>query len=75
MVASSPVLEILSVEVVLASSPHPELRRVLVIENEDEVRLIGQVSSFYLKQLAQESVRGALYGRRFKNFLDVVSRS
>jgi hypothetical protein len=74
MVATT-LFHVLSVEAVLASSPHPELRRILVIENEDEVRLIGKVSSWHLKQIAQESVRPAICGRRLKNFIDVVSNS
>jgi hypothetical protein len=65
-------LAILSVESVLCSSPHPELRRLLVIESEEEVRLIGSVTSYYLKQLAQESIRAALSGRRLKNLIEVT---
>jgi len=44
-------------EAVLSSSPMPELRRLEVYADEDEVILVGRVSSYYLKQLAQECVR------------------
>lgn len=71
MVATE-LLPIQSVEAVLAASPQPELRRLVVIETDDEVRLIGKVSSFYLKQLAQESIRPALGGRKLRNLVDVA---
>jgi len=37
------------------------------IENEDEVILTGVVRSYYLKQMAQETVRPAVAGRRLHN--------
>lgn len=47
----------------LKRSSHPALRRLSVEGNEEILILSGQVSSFYLKQLAQETimpVRGEL---------------
>lgn len=58
----------------LSSSPLPELRRLVVTATDDEVVITGRVSSYYLKQLAQESVRGAVAGRRLLNRVAVVAR-
>jgi len=46
----------------LRQSSHPALRRLLVEETETAVVISGRVSSYYLKQMAQEAimpVRGA----------------
>lgn len=51
----------------LLSASNPELRRLEVRETDDEVQVSGQVSSFYLKQLAQEAVRPAANGRPIVN--------
>lgn len=61
-------------ETILSSSPMPELRRIVVEEHEDRIILTGRVSSFYLKQMAQESLRAVTSGRRLVNRL-VVSQS
>ncbi len=58
----------------LSASPLPELRRLVVTATDDEVVITGRVSSYYLKQLAQESVRGAVAGRRLLNRVAVVAR-
>lgn len=58
-------------EAVLSASPMPELRRLEVYADEDEVILVGRVSSYYLKQLAQECVRGAVHGRTLRNRVEV----
>jgi len=52
-------------------SPLPELRRIQVTGNESEVTLTGVVSSYYLKQLAQETVRSLLKGRTLRNRIAV----
>ena len=49
-----------------------ELRRLKVIEDEDEVILAGVVRSYYLKQMAQETVRPILAGRRLLNRIVVL---
>jgi len=51
----------------LRKSVYAELRRLEAIENEDEVILTGVVRSYYLKQMAQETVRPAVAGRRLHN--------
>jgi hypothetical protein len=51
----------------LRKSAHADLRRLEVIEYEDEVILSGVVRSYYLKQMAQETVRPAVAGRRLHN--------
>ncbi len=58
---------------ILTSSPLPHLRRLVVTMSESEVVITGQVPSYYLKQLAQESVRPTLGRRRLRNRV-VVSR-
>jgi hypothetical protein len=55
----------------LLSASNPELRRLVVRETDDEVQVCGQVSSFYLKQLAQEAVRSAANGRPIVNRVEV----
>ena len=53
--ASTPVLQASAAQV-LRSSPLPVLRKLAVEETDSEVVLSGSVSSYYLKQLAQETV-------------------
>jgi hypothetical protein len=55
----------------LSSSTNPELRRLSVRETDEEIRITGHVSSFYLKQMAQESIRCAVEGRRLVNKVEV----
>jgi hypothetical protein len=55
----------------LTSSPLPQLRRLVVTATEAEVVITGRVSSYYLKQLAQEAVRPALGRRRLLNRVEV----
>ena len=59
-------------EVALSASPIPHLRRLRVISSEAEVVITGRVPSFYLKQLAQETVRPALGPRRLLNRVEVL---
>jgi len=49
----------------------PELRRLAVETSEEVVILSGRVSSFYLKQMAQESVKPAVAGRKLVNRVEV----
>ena len=56
-----------SVAEALLANGHPELRQLTVIETEFEVELAGRVSSYYLKQVAQETAREAIAGRRLVN--------
>lgn len=56
----------------LRDSPLPQhLRRIEVAEDENEIVLLGEVNSYYHKQLAQEAVLPALAGRRLRNLLTV----
>jgi hypothetical protein len=57
----------------LSESPIPELRKLEVTETDSEVVITGRVSSYYIKQMAQESVRPAVAGRRLQNQV-VVTR-
>ncbi len=52
---------------ILRQSSLPDLRRLHVEETEFEVIITGVVSSYYLKQLAQESIRTALGQRHLRN--------
>lgn len=52
---------------ILESSPHTELRSLQVEQRGNRFFLRGKVGSFYIKQLAQESVRGAVRGLRLVN--------
>ena len=56
----------------LISSPMPELRRLIVTFDDDEVVITGCVSTYYLKQLAQESLRCAVGHRKLINRVTVT---
>ena len=51
----------------LSQSPQPLLRRLKVEETEEEIVLTGTLPTYFLKQLAQETVRPNLAGRRLTN--------
>jgi hypothetical protein len=51
----------------LRDNPVNDLRRLEVIETEAELIVTGIVTSYYLKQMAQETVRPALNGRKLRN--------
>ena len=63
-----------SPESLLAGSPLPEVRRVQVSTTDDHVTLTGTVSTYYLKQVAQETVRSGVRNRRLVNRVVVSSR-
>jgi hypothetical protein len=56
---------------VLHNSPLPQLRRLHVVVNDQEVIITGQVTSYYMKQLAQESLRPLIGRRRLVNRVEV----
>ena len=60
-----------TVDAMLEGSPIPQLRRLLVTANDDEVVITGRVTSYYHKQLAQETVRPAVGGRTLHNRVEV----
>jgi hypothetical protein len=57
----------------LRQSPIPALRKLSLAESDSAVIIEGRVSSYYLKQLAQETVMPTLGGRRLSNRVQVVS--
>jgi hypothetical protein len=56
---------------ILTLSSIPQLRRLAVAASEEEVIITGRVSSYYLKQLAQEALRPSLGERRLVNLVEV----
>lgn|SRR5262245_5157971 len=56
----------------LEASGYPELCSVLVIADDRAVLLQGNVSSYFLKQIAHETVRAALGERPLLNALRVL---
>jgi hypothetical protein len=56
----------------LRDNPVNDLRRLEVMESESEIVVSGIVSSYYLKQMAQEAVRPALNGRKLRNRVIVL---
>jgi hypothetical protein len=58
--------------VALRQSPIPALRKLVVEETETTIAISGSVSSYYLKQLAQETLMPVLGGRELLNRVSVV---
>jgi len=56
----------------LRRSPIPALRKLALDESETTVTIQGKVSSYYLKQLAQETLLPLLDGRQLLNRVQVV---
>jgi osmotically-inducible protein OsmY len=56
----------------LRQSPFPALRKLSVRETEGAVIIHGRVASYYLKQLAQETVMTVLSNRELHNEVVVV---
>ena len=59
---------------VLRQSPIPALRKLSIEETDAAVVICGAVSSYYLKQLAQETVMPILAGRELHNRVAVVKQ-
>ncbi len=64
--------EFVSARELLRENPVTDLRRLDIAESDNEVVLSGIVSSYYLKQMAQEAIRPALAGRQLRNRLLVL---
>jgi hypothetical protein len=62
-------------EQALRQSALPALRKLAVEENDGEVVISGSVSSYYLKQLAQETVMPVLGERELCNRVLVVKQN
>ena len=60
---------------VLQQSSLPALRHLAVEETEAEVVITGSVSSYYLKQLAQEAIMPVLGQRELLNRVMVVNQT
>lgn len=56
----------------LRENPVNDLRRLEVMENDAEIIITGIVTSYYLKQMAQETIRPALAGRKLRNKVIVL---
>jgi hypothetical protein len=56
----------------LKRSTHPALRQLCVEETESAIVITGRVSSYYLKQLAQETVMPLRGVRELHNRVTVV---
>ncbi|MBX3422916.1 MAG: BON domain-containing protein [Pirellulaceae bacterium] len=57
--------------ILLAESPIAEIRTIRVQQDGDRVTLQGRVRTFYAKQMAQETIRGATRGLQIVNSVDV----
>lgn len=66
-------VELSPVEEALRRHPLPSIRRLGVEETPAAITLTGTVSSYYLKQLAQEAVLPLLAGRELLNRVAVVA--
>jgi hypothetical protein len=56
----------------LQRSPIPAIRKLELEESEGVVVIQGKVTSYYIKQLAQEAIKPALGKRRLLNRVEVV---
>jgi hypothetical protein len=56
----------------LRHSPIPALRKLSVEESDNDIVILGSVSSYYLKQLAQETIMPVRSGRELQNRVQVV---
>jgi hypothetical protein len=59
----------------LQQSPIPALRKLKIEETEQGIVITGSVSSYYLKQLAQETIMPVLERRELVNRVEVVRDS
>jgi hypothetical protein len=70
---STSTLEQSRLVLALRRSPIPALRKLSLEETENAVTIQGRVSSYYLKQLAQETILPLLEGRALHNRVQVVT--
>ncbi len=70
---STSTLEQSQLALALRRSPIPALRKLTLAESETTVTIQGQVASYYLKQLAQETILPLLDGRQLLNRVQVVT--
>jgi hypothetical protein len=67
-------LAVLNARQALQAKRVPALQKVQVEENDGQVVLSGSVSSYYLKQLAQEAIMPVLNRRTLLNQVRVIHR-
>jgi len=70
---SSTTLESSHASLALRRSAIPALRKLSLEETDAVVVINGRVSSYYLKQLAQEAVMPVLQGRELRNRVAVIA--
>ncbi len=58
----------------LKKSSHPGLRNLCVEGTEGNLIISGRVNSYYLKQLAQETIMSVREGMHLVNKVDVIIR-
>jgi hypothetical protein len=73
LVMTTSTLEQSRLTLALRHSPIPALRKLSLEESETIVTIQGKVSSYYLKQLAQETILPLLDERQLLNRVLVVS--
>ena len=71
---ASPTLLTTQAAHALRRSSHPALRYLCVEETDDSLIISGRVTSYYLKQLAQETLMPVRGERRVVNRVNVVGR-
>ena len=69
---ASPVLLMTQAAHALKRSLHPALRHLSVEETDDSLIISGRVNSYYLKQLAQETLMPVRGARQLVNRVNVV---
>ena len=70
---STSTLEQSQLSLALQRSPIPALRKLRLDETETSITIQGQVTSYYLKQLAQETILPLSNGRQLLNRVHVVT--
>ncbi|MCI0685380.1 MAG: BON domain-containing protein [Gemmataceae bacterium] len=71
---ASPALLTTQAAHALKRSSHPALRCLSVEETDDTLVISGRVASYYLKQLAQETLMPVRGERRVVNRVNVVAK-
>jgi len=71
---ASPTLLMSQAAHALKRSLHPALRYLSVEETDDYLIISGRVNSYYLKQLAQETLMPVRGARQLVNRVNVVGR-
>lgn len=65
-------IRVMRADLALRESPIPSLRCLKIEETDEEVVISGSVASYYLKQLAQETIMPVLGERELLNRVNVV---